>query len=241
MNNELIWINWLSWLARQIKAFLSMCIFVLLYFSWCSLLPKIEASVENSSCLWKRQTRIIRGRKRDTRTIITTGWNKFVEAAILKRCRGAQSERVFTALRVSFLFRYSQQSKYKKQSTDMKKTMSKLTFEDTNLETILQNLLCCKYYNNSYLQLFFVFVFVLLTVPSLSPRWVQVISEEAALHSFPAHQQCASSLGQRLGFAGPLQASSELPGGAATEDPAHRPQALQPQHPLSPQSQPPDA
>lgn len=51
MNNELIWINWLSWLARQIKASLSMCIFVHLYFS--SIFMLIVA--KNWSYRWKQQ------------------------------------------------------------------------------------------------------------------------------------------------------------------------------------------
>ena len=75
----------------------------------------------------------------------------------------------------------------------------------------------------------------------LSSRWVQVLPEEAALHSLPAHQQCASPVGQWLGPSGSLQATPEFPGDPAAQDPAHCPQALWPQHPLSPQPQPPDA
>lgn len=74
-----------------------------------------------------------------------------------------------------------------------------------------------------------------------SPRWVQVLSEAAALHPLLAHRQRSPPVGQRLGPAGSLPAAAELPGDPAAQDPAHRPEALWPQHPLPPQPQPPDA
>lgn len=72
-------------------------------------------------------------------------------------------------------------------------------------------------------------------------RRVQVLPEEAALHSLPAGEQRPPAVGQRLGPAGALPPAAELPGGPAAEDPAHSAQALWPQHPLSPQPQPPNA
>lgn len=72
-------------------------------------------------------------------------------------------------------------------------------------------------------------------------RWIQVVSEEAALDSLPSHRQRAPPVGQRLGPPSPLQAPPDLPGDPATEDSAHRPQAVRPQHPLSPQPKPSDA
>lgn len=53
LNNELIWINWLSWLARQIKAFLSVCIFVFFKHLRAHCCQKLKLVLKTAVVYWR--------------------------------------------------------------------------------------------------------------------------------------------------------------------------------------------
>lgn len=172
--------------------------------------------------LWRKE--------RKTRTVVTAAERKSAGAAFFSReCSGyTQVLCVFPDCYIGSSWkRWKRLSRAPENTKDSFPNVSDVHFGGTDISDILQT----EHKTETVIHPSFL----------LLSRWIQVVPEEAALNSLPPHRQCAPPVGQRLGPPSPLQAPPELPGDPATQDSAHRPQAVWPQHPLSPQPKPSDA